>query len=50
MTYTVREGDCLSGIAQRLGLEDWRGLYQNNKATIGGNPDLIKTGQQLLID
>lgn len=34
-TYTIQEGDSLSGIAVKLGLVDWnKQLYQPNKATL----------------
>jgi LysM repeat protein len=48
-TYTVREGDSLSKIAQRLGLSGWQDLYNLNKSTIGGNPNYIRPGWQLNI-
>jgi hypothetical protein len=51
-TYTVRDGDYLSLIAQeQCGAgEDWTGIYDANKRTIGDNPNLIYAGQQLTID
>lgn len=45
--YTVQRGDTLSGIAKKLGIKDWHTLYNNNKAVIGNNPNLIKVGQKL---
>ena len=48
-TYTVKAGDTLSGIAQKLGLAGWQALYDANRATIGGNPNLIKPGQVLVL-
>ena len=48
-TYTVRGGDSLSKIAQRLGISNWRDLYNLNKSLIGGNPNLIRPGQVLNI-
>ena len=48
-TYTVRAGDTLSGIAQRLGLSGWQALYDANRATIGSNPNVIKPGQVLVM-
>lgn len=49
-TYTVKEGDCLSSIARRMtGAADWRSIYEQNKDTIGGNPNLIYPGQVLTI-
>ena len=49
-TYTVRSDDNLSSIAAKYGLT-WQQVYNygNNKAVIGGNPDLIKVGQVLQI-
>lgn len=46
-TYTVMSGDTLSGIAKKLGISNWRTLYNNNKDIIGNNPNLIKVGQVL---
>lgn len=44
----VVEGDTLSEIAiEKLGLSDWEGLYEENRAVIGDNPDLILPGQSL---
>ena len=48
-TYTVQPGDTLSGIAGRLGLGDWRRLYEANAGVIGGNPNLIYPGQVLVV-
>jgi nucleoid-associated protein YgaU len=48
-TYTVVRGDTLSGIAAKLGLGGYQGLYDRNKALIGANPNLIKPGQVLTI-
>ena len=48
-SYTVKKGDCLSTIAKRLGLSGWKTLYNQNKGTIGSNPNLIKPGQVLII-
>jgi len=47
-TYTVVPGDTLSGIAARYGMS-WQSLYNfgGNRATIGGNPNLIYPGQVL---
>lgn len=44
--YTVRSGDTLSAIAASHGTT-WRAIYAANKAVIGGDPDLILTGQRL---
>jgi len=46
-TYTVRSGDTLSSIAKKLGISNWRTLYDQNKAIIGSNANLIRPGQQL---
>jgi LysM repeat protein len=48
--YTVRPGDTLSSVAQRvLGhAGEWRRLYRANRATIS-NPDLIFPGQVLRV-
>jgi len=43
-TYTVKQGDTLSGIA---GKGDWHQLYNKNKSVIGNNPDLIYPGQKI---
>jgi LysM repeat protein len=48
-TYTVRGGDSLSKIAQRLGISNWRDLYNLNKSLIGANPNYIRPGQVLNI-
>jgi LysM repeat protein len=47
-SYTVKPGDTLSGIAQAQGVAGgWRKLYDGNRSTVGGDPDLILPGQQL---
>lgn len=50
-TYTVKSGDNLSKIAKNLtgNSANWNAIYEQNKSTIGGNPNLIKPGQQLVI-
>ena len=45
--YTVRKGDTLSGIAKKLGIPNWRTLYEQNKSVIGSNYNLIRPGQKL---
>ena len=45
--YVVQKGDNLSGIAQELGVDDWRKLYDLNKDVIGENPSNIKVGMKL---
>jgi nucleoid-associated protein YgaU len=49
--YVVRSGDSLSKIAKRLlgNANRWREIYDANRETIGGNPDLIHPGQKLVI-
>lgn len=49
-TYTVRPGDTLSGIAQRLygRAADWPSLYEANRSKIR-NPGLIYVGQVLSV-
>ncbi len=46
--FVVRRGDSLSEIAARYRIE-WPGLYEANRAVIGGNPALITAGQRLRI-
>ena len=46
--YTVKPGDSLSSIAAKHGM-NWRTIYNNNKATIGNNPNKIYVGQKLRI-
>ena len=48
-TYTVGSGDTLSTIAQQLGIQNWKTLYDLNKKTIGEDPDNIKKGMVLEI-
>ncbi|WP_030059436.1 MULTISPECIES: transglycosylase family protein [Streptomyces] len=46
--YTVRSGDTLSTIAAAQGVSGgWHALYEQNHATVGGDPDLILPGQVL---
>ncbi|QFR02648.1 LysM peptidoglycan-binding domain-containing protein [Streptomyces phaeolivaceus] len=46
--YTVQVGDSLTGIVNSLGLDGgWRGLYAENRDTVGTDPDLILPGQTL---
>jgi LysM repeat protein len=44
----VRPGDSLSGIAARYHIE-WPGLYEANRAAIGGNPNLLVPGEHLRV-
>ncbi|TVL89620.1 transglycosylase family protein [Streptomyces sp. SAJ15] len=47
-TYTVVNGDTLSGIALRHDVSGgWKTLYNANRDTIGGEPGLILPGQRL---
>lgn len=50
-TYTVKSGDCLWNIAKKLlgNGADYSKIYEANKSTIGGNPNLIYPGQVLTI-
>ncbi len=48
-TYTVRRGDDLNRIAQANGLGTWRSVYDANRETIGGNPNRIYPGMQLVL-
>lgn len=44
----VVPGDTLSAIArEKLGLPAWEGLYEENRAVVGDNPNLIFPGQRL---
>lgn len=47
--YTVKPGDTLSSIAASHGLPNWQSLYNMNRATIGGNPNLIHPGQRFVL-
>ena len=51
-TYTVKKGDCLCMIAKNLtgSSANWRAIYNQNKGVIGGNPNLIYPGQNLVIN
>lgn len=49
-TYTVVQGDTLSGIARKLtGSADWKALYEANKSVVGSDPNRIYPGQVLTI-
>ena len=48
ITYTVKKGDTLSGIAAKYGMT-WQQVYARNKFIIGNNPNIIKPGQVLVI-
>ncbi|MGW2253558.1 transglycosylase family protein [Kitasatospora sp. NPDC001660] len=46
--YTVRAGDTLSTIAAAQGVSGgWQSVYDGNRATVGGDPNLILPGQVL---
>jgi len=51
--YTVQSGDSLSKIATRFygsgSANNVNKIYYSNMATIGSNPNLIRTGQKLYI-
>ncbi|AYV31164.1 Resuscitation-promoting factor Rpf precursor [Streptomyces sp. ADI95-16] len=48
--YVVAPGDSLSAIATEQHVEGgWQALYETNRATIGGNPNLIFPGQRLTL-
>lgn len=48
--YTVARGDSLSGIAERQQVDGgWQRLYQQNRATVGDDPNLIFPGQRLVL-
>lgn len=51
-TYTVVKGDNLSKIAKNLtgNSANWKAIYEQNKSVIGGNPNLIYPGQQIVIN
>ncbi len=47
-TYTVKQGDNLTEIAQKLNYPGgWQALYAKNKGVIGNNPNLIRPGEVL---
>jgi LysM repeat protein len=50
-TYTVRPGDNLSRIAAKYWEPwiTWQSIYNANRGVIGGNPNLIRPGQVLVI-
>lgn len=48
LTYTVKSGDTLTKIGSHYGLS-WEQVYQQNKKTIGSNPNVIKPGEKLII-
>jgi nucleoid-associated protein YgaU len=49
ITYTVKPGDTLSGIAEWFSLHGYGALYAANMAVIGSNPNLIRPGERITI-
>jgi nucleoid-associated protein YgaU len=49
ITYIVKSGDTLSGIATWFKLRGYDQLYAANKSTIGANPNLIRPGERITI-
>lgn len=49
ITYTVKKGDTLSGIAQWFKQHGYKSLYAANKSVIGSDPDLINPGERITI-
>ncbi|MFE3765099.1 transglycosylase family protein [Streptomyces sp. NPDC059104] len=48
--YVVAPGDSLSTIAVEQHVEGgWQALYETNRSTVGGNPDMIFPGQRLTL-
>lgn len=45
-TYTVQKGDTIQSIAKKLGMKDWKALWNANRATLQAN--YAKTGNYLL--
>ncbi|MFI2205642.1 transglycosylase family protein [Streptomyces sp. NPDC020192] len=49
-SYTVVEGDTLSGVALRAAVAGgWQRLFETNRNVIGPNPDVIHPGQRLTL-
>lgn len=48
MPYTVVKGDTLRKLAAKYGVS-WQQLYEANKSVIGGDPNLIKPNQILVV-
>jgi hypothetical protein len=49
-TYVVREGDTLASIADQLALAGgWEELYHRNAELIGPDPNVIVSGQRLIV-
>ncbi|MFG3255808.1 M23 family metallopeptidase [Streptomyces sp. NPDC048172] len=50
-SYTVKSGDTLSRIADEQDVDGgWKALYEANKSTIGGDPDLLQAGDELTLN
>ena len=49
ITYTVRRGDTLSGVAAWFKLHGYGNLYAANAKVIGANPNLIHPGERITI-
>ena len=49
ITYTVKRGDTLSGIAEWFRLHGYGALYAANESVIGSNPNLIFPGERITI-
>jgi LysM repeat protein len=49
VTYKVRRGNTLSGIAEKFELTSWKKLYCANEETIGNKPWLLEPGTQIRI-
>jgi nucleoid-associated protein YgaU len=49
VTYTVKPGDTLSGIAEWFRLHGYGNLYAANVRVIGSDPNLINPGERITI-
>jgi resuscitation-promoting factor RpfA len=49
ITYIVKSGDTLSGIAEWFSLHGYAALYAANASVIGANPNLIIPGEHITI-
>ena len=49
VTYTVKRGDTLSGIAQWFDLHGYATLYAANANVIGRDPNLIRPGERITL-
>jgi len=48
-TYTVKSGDSMAKIAKAVGLDDYRAICAANRAIVGNNCNVIRSGQVLVI-